>query len=80
MAKIRLRVKEVAEARGMSMTMLSHKSYVSLNTIRAIFRHPYHIVKTETLERLAAALEVPILDLVEEVPDQEVSDEEESEE
>jgi DNA-binding Xre family transcriptional regulator len=70
MAKIRLKVKEVAEAKGISMTMLSHKSYVAINTIRTIFRNPYRTVNTETLERLAEALDVSVFDLMEEVPNE----------
>jgi DNA-binding Xre family transcriptional regulator len=69
MSRLRLKVKEVAEAKGVSMTMLSHKSYIAVNTIRAIYRNPFRAVSTHTLQRLAAALEVPILDLIEEVPD-----------
>lgn len=69
MPRIRLRVKEVAEAQGINMTLLSHKSYVALNTIRAIYRNPYRTVNTDTLQRLADALGVSVFDLIEEVPD-----------
>lgn len=67
MPRIRLRVKEVAEAQGITMTRLSHKSYVALNTIRAIYRDPYRTVNTDTLQRLAEALAVSVFDLMEEV-------------
>lgn len=69
MSRIRLRVKEVAEAQGVNMTLLSHKSYVALNTIRAMYRNPYRTVNTDTLQRLADALEVSVFALLEEVPD-----------
>jgi DNA-binding Xre family transcriptional regulator len=69
MPRIKLRVKEVAEAQGINMTLLSHKSYVALNTIRAIYRNPYRTVNTDTLQRLADALGVSVFDLMEEVPD-----------
>jgi DNA-binding Xre family transcriptional regulator len=69
MSRIRLRVKEVAEAQGVNMTLLSHKSYVALNTIRAMYRNPYRTVNTDTLQRLADALGVSVFDLLEEVPD-----------
>ena len=69
MPRIRLRIKEVAEARGINMTLLSHKSYVALNTIRAMYRNPYRTVNTDTLQRLADALGVSVFDLIEEVPD-----------
>jgi DNA-binding Xre family transcriptional regulator len=69
MSRIRLRVKEVAEAQGVNMTLLSHKSYVALNTIRAMYRNPYRTVNTDTLQRLADALGVSVFALLEEVPD-----------
>ena len=67
--RIRLRVKEVAREKGINMTTLSHKSYVALNTIRAIFCNPYKTINIDTLQRLANALEVSVFDLMEEVPD-----------
>ena len=75
MSRIRLKVKEVAEAKGMNMTLLSHKSYVALNTIRSIFRNPYRTVNTDTLKRLADALETSLFDLLEEVPDDDTTHE-----
>lgn len=70
-----MKVKEVAKAKGMSMTLLSHKTYLALNTIRTIFRNPYRGINTNVLKRLADALGTPILDLVEEVPDDETTGE-----
>jgi DNA-binding Xre family transcriptional regulator len=61
----------VAEAKGINMTLLSHKSYVALNTIRAMYRNPYRTVNTDTLQRLAEALGVSVFDLLEEVSDDE---------
>jgi len=69
MTKLRLRVKEVATEKKMSMSVLSHRSYAALSTIRAIYREPFRPVSTDTLMRLADALEVSIHDLIEEVPD-----------
>ena len=59
----------MTEAQGINMTLLSHKSYVALNTIRAIYHNPYRTVNTDTLQRLADALGVSVFDLMEEVPD-----------
>ncbi len=67
--KVRLRIKEVAEAKGMSMTRLHTKSEVAYNTIRRLFRDPYVEVTTTTLARLAEALEVKVEDLIETVED-----------
>ena len=68
--RIRLRVKEVAEAKNISMTRLSHMSFVSFNTVKSMMRDPFRPVSTDTLERLANALEVSIHDLIEEVSDE----------
>jgi DNA-binding Xre family transcriptional regulator len=68
--KIRLKVKEIADARGVSMTRLHTKSEVAYNTIRRIFRDPYVEVTTTTLTRLANALEVAPSALIEDVPDE----------
>lgn len=76
MRRIRLRVKEVAEAQGINMTLLSHKSYVALNTIRAMYRNPYRTVNTDTLQRLADALGVSVFNLIEEVSDDETNPQE----
>ncbi len=65
---IRLKVKEIAEAKGVTMTKLSHKSEISFNTIKSIFRNPYRTINTDTLERLAIALEVTPADLIEFIP------------
>lgn len=72
--RIRLKVREIAEEKGMSITLISHKSYLALNTIRSIFQDPYRTVNTDTLTRLADALGVSVFDLMEEV---EVPDDEE---
>lgn len=65
MRKVRLRVKEVAEQKGMSRTRLHHKSEVAYTTIRAIFKDPHTEVTLTTLARLAEALGVPTAELIE---------------
>ncbi|WP_112426806.1 helix-turn-helix domain-containing protein [Thermogemmatispora tikiterensis] len=69
--KVRLRVKEVAKAKGLSMTRLHTKSEVAYNTIRRIFHDPYVEVTTTTLARLAEALNVRVEDLIETVDEEE---------
>jgi len=66
---IRLRVKELATAKGISQARLSRLSDVDIKTMQKIFRHPYSVVTTETLNRIARALDVSVLDLIEDVPD-----------
>lgn len=66
---LRLRVKEVAESKGISMGKLSRLSDVTYNTIRTLYRNPEGGVNIQTLYRIAKALDVPIADLLEEIPD-----------
>jgi DNA-binding Xre family transcriptional regulator len=66
---IRLRVKEVALQKGVSQGLLSRKSNIDVNTIRRILRDPDKVVTTETLNRLANALEVDVCELLEYSPD-----------
>ena len=67
---VRLRVKEVASEKGISMGKLQRDSNLAYNTVRRIFKDPYYITTTVTLGKLAKALGVPISDLLEEVPDE----------
>ena len=67
--KLRLRVKEIAEQKGMSMGKLERLADLSHPTVRDIFRDPYKEVTSTTLVKLATALDVPVADLFEEVYD-----------
>jgi DNA-binding Xre family transcriptional regulator len=67
MRRVRLRVKEMAQAKGMSMTRLHHNSEVAYSTIRAVFRDPFTEITLTTLARLAEALGVATADLIEDV-------------
>lgn len=67
--KLRLRVKEIAEQKGMSMGKLERLADLSHPTVRDIFRDPYKEVTSTTLVKLATALGVPVADLFEEVSD-----------
>lgn len=73
MRKVRLRVKEVALSKGMSMTRLHHRSEVAYTTIRTVFRDPFTEVTITTLARLAEALDVPTAALIEDVNGEEDS-------
>lgn len=64
---LRLRVKEVAKEKGISMNKLSQRSEVSYNIVKEIYRNPYKIVTTDTINRLAKVLEVPATYLLEDV-------------
>ncbi len=71
---IRLRVRELAQARGLSQGKLSRLSDVDDNTIKRIYRNPTAIVTTETINKLAKALEVSVHELIEEVSDEQMED------
>jgi DNA-binding Xre family transcriptional regulator len=71
---IRLRVKEIAQAKGISQGKLSRMSDVDDNTIKRIYRNPTAIVSTETINKLAKALEVSTMELMEDVPSTEEGD------
>ena len=68
-AVLRLRVKEVAESQGMSMGRLSRTTGLAYNTIRNIYRYPTREVNTTTLTKIARALNVPVTELIEDIPD-----------
>ncbi|QBD81299.1 XRE family transcriptional regulator [Ktedonosporobacter rubrisoli] len=65
---LRLRVKEVAQDKGLSQGRLSRKANVDPTTLRRIYHDPFTIITTETLARLAEALNVPAAELIEDVP------------
>lgn len=66
----RLKVKEVAKQKGFSQRKLSMRSGVDIRTMQRIWRDPYKVVTTETLDKIAKILEVDISELVETVPDE----------
>lgn len=68
---LRLRVAEVAKGKGVSMHKLSQRAEVSYNVIKSIFKNPTRTVNTDTINRIAKALGVPVTDLIEDIPDPE---------
>lgn len=67
---IRLRVKEIAKEKGISQGKLSRIANIDENTLKRIYRNPTGIVSTDTLNKLAKALDVPVTALIEDVPDE----------
>lgn len=67
--KSRLRIKEVAQEKGISLTKLSQRSEVAYNTVRRVWRDPFTDVTLSTLQRLADVLGVDVRELIESVPD-----------
>ena len=66
---IRLKIREIAESRGINMSKLSRMSDVSYNTIRSIWDDENRDVAISVLDRIAKALKVSVSDLYEVLPD-----------
>ena len=69
---IKLKVKEIADSRGINMAKLSRMADINYNTIRAIYDNPNRDVAVTTLEKIAKALKVEVTDLYEIIPDEEL--------
>jgi len=68
--RIKLKVKEIAAEKKISMTRLHIRSEVAYTTIRKIFRDPYTDITLTTLSKLAQALNVSTKDLIEDVSEE----------
>jgi len=66
---IRLRVKEVAQQKGIAQSKLARMSDTDTKTMRRIYQNPTSRVTFRILERIAKALDVPVTDLIEDIPD-----------
>jgi DNA-binding Xre family transcriptional regulator len=67
---IRLKVKEIAESKHITMAKLSRMADLNPGTIRAIYENPNRDVAVTTLEKIARALKVDVSDLYEIIPDE----------
>ena len=65
---VRLKIKEVAESKHITMAKLSRMADVGYTTTQALFKNPHHDVSIYILERIAIALDVSICDLIDETP------------
>ncbi len=66
---LRLRVKEIAAAKGISIAKLARKADLDGRTVYRMVHDPFAEVTTITIGRLAEALGVSVKDLVEDAPD-----------
>ena len=66
---IRLKIREVAQQKGFSMSRLSRESNMAYKTIQTIWRDPYHEVTTTTLNKLARTLGVDPSQLIKYIPE-----------
>lgn len=67
---VKLRVKQIAKEKHISMDKLSRLSDVNYRTIQRIFNEPEYMPTIPTLEKLARVLGVSTGDLIEDIPDQ----------
>jgi DNA-binding Xre family transcriptional regulator len=67
---IRLKIREVAQQKGFSMSRLSRESNMAYKTIQTIWRDPNHEVTTTTLNKLARTLGVDPSELIEYIPEE----------
>lgn len=67
---VKLRVKQIAKEKHISMGKLSRLSDVNYRTIQRIFNEPEYMPTIPTLEKLARVLGVSTGDLIEDIPDQ----------
>jgi len=67
---IRLKIKEIAEAKGFNQSSLAREAKIGFSTVKRLFREPYHEISMSVLEKVAKALGVSVHDLIEEVPDE----------
>jgi DNA-binding Xre family transcriptional regulator len=68
---LRLRVKEVAEEKGISIARLARKADLDNRTVYRIVHDPFAEITTVTLGRLAEALGISVKDLIEDTPSSE---------
>jgi DNA-binding Xre family transcriptional regulator len=68
---IKVKVKEVARSRKISMSKLGRMADVDLTTLQKIYRNPTQAnITLFTLDKLAKALGVDVRELIESVPDE----------
>jgi DNA-binding Xre family transcriptional regulator len=68
---VRLKIREIAEAKKINMSKLSRMADVNYNTIRAIWDNEMKDVTVSTLEKIARALKVDVSELIEVLLDEE---------
>jgi transcriptional regulator with XRE-family HTH domain len=68
---VRLRIKEMAGEKHISMGKLSRLSDVNYRTIQRIFNEPEYMPTIQTLEKIARVLGVGTGCLLEDIPDHE---------
>ena len=67
---VRLKIREIAEAKKINTSKLSRMADVNYNTIQAIWDNEMKDVTVSTLEKIVRALKVDVSELIEVLPDE----------
>ena len=67
--RLRLKVKEIAEAKGYNQSSLARNAMIDFKTVKRLFRDPYRDIAVSTLYKISRVLNTPMDDLVEDEPD-----------
>ncbi len=65
LVRVKLRIKEVAEAKGFTQTKLSRQAELQYPTVHGLWTNPYRDASINTLAKIARALRVDIRELYE---------------
>jgi len=69
----RLRIKEEAEAKGLDIAKLSRRADLAYRTVWQLWNEPERDVTVGTLKKLADALGIRVVDLIEDEPTEEAA-------
>lgn len=67
--RLRLKIRELAEAQGLDRAKLARRADVTYQTVHNVWNNPYAGVSIATLEKLAQALNCDVSKLYERVDD-----------
>ncbi len=70
MTRIRLKIKEVATAKGWTQSKLGRAADLNPRTMQEIWHDPYRNITYASLVKIAKVLGVDVSELTEEVPDE----------
>jgi transcriptional regulator with XRE-family HTH domain len=66
---IRLKIKEVAEQKGIGQGKLARMADMDVKTVKRVLRNPHADISIYTLDKFAKALQVDARELIESVPE-----------
>src|SRR5258708_22345018 len=64
--RLRLKVKEIAEAKGYNQSSLARKADIDFKTVKRLFRDPYRDVVISTFYKISRVLKVSLDQLIDE--------------